>query len=113
MYAIRSYYGIGLVIGNQAGGMPGAFSAGANLADLSAAAKDNRFDDIELLVKNLVITSYSIHYTKLYEIIQSIIRAKSSMPLCAFNAKEQQAMVSRLSISATGAAEITNYFEFL
>jgi len=45
--------GIGLVIGNQAGGMPGAFSAGANLADLSAAAKDNRFDDIELLVKNL------------------------------------------------------------
>jgi hypothetical protein len=35
------------------------------------------------------------------------------MPLCAFNAKEQQAMVLRLSISATGAAEITNYFEFL
>jgi 3-hydroxyacyl-CoA dehydrogenase len=45
--------GIGLVIGNQAGGMPGAFSAGANLADLSVAAKDNRFDDIEQLVKNL------------------------------------------------------------
>jgi 3-hydroxyacyl-CoA dehydrogenase len=45
--------GIGLVIGNQAGGMPGAFSAGANLADLSAAAKDNRFDDIERLIKNL------------------------------------------------------------
>jgi 3-hydroxyacyl-CoA dehydrogenase len=45
--------GVGLVIGNQAGGMPGAFSAGANLADVSAAAKANRYDDIDLLVKNL------------------------------------------------------------
>jgi 3-hydroxyacyl-CoA dehydrogenase len=54
--------GIGLVIGNQAGGMPGAFSAGANLADLSAAAKDNRFDDIELLVKNLQYGLHGLRY---------------------------------------------------
>jgi 3-hydroxyacyl-CoA dehydrogenase len=45
--------GTGLVIGNQAGGMPGAFSAGANLADLRAAVRDKRYSDIELLVKNL------------------------------------------------------------
>ncbi len=45
--------GVGLVIGNQAGGMPGAFSAGANLADMAAAAKDKRFDDIDQLIKNL------------------------------------------------------------
>jgi 3-hydroxyacyl-CoA dehydrogenase len=54
--------GIGLVIGNQAGGMPGAFSAGANLADLSAAAKDKRFDDIELLVKNLQYGLHGLRY---------------------------------------------------
>lgn len=54
--------GVGLVIGNQAGGMPGAFSAGANLADLSAAAKDNRFDDIERLVKNLQYGLQNLRY---------------------------------------------------
>ena len=45
--------GIGLVIGNQAGGMPGAFSAGANLSDVVTAAKDKRYDEIELMIKNL------------------------------------------------------------
>ena len=54
--------GVGLVIGNQAGGMPGAFSAGANLSDLSAAAKDNRFDDIELLIKNLQYGLQDLRY---------------------------------------------------
>jgi 3-hydroxyacyl-CoA dehydrogenase len=54
--------GIGLVIGNQAGGMPGAFSAGANLADLSAAAKDKRFEDIERLVKNLQYGLHDLRY---------------------------------------------------
>jgi 3-hydroxyacyl-CoA dehydrogenase len=54
--------GIGLVIGNQAGGMPGAFSAGANLADVSAAAKDNRYDDIDLLIKNLQYGLQDLRY---------------------------------------------------
>ncbi len=54
--------GVGLVIGNQAGGMPGAFSAGANLADVSAAVKNNRFDDIERLVKNLQYGLQDLRY---------------------------------------------------
>jgi 3-hydroxyacyl-CoA dehydrogenase len=54
--------GVGLVIGNQAGGMPGAFSAGANLADVSAAAKDNRYDDIERMVKNLQYGLQELRY---------------------------------------------------
>jgi len=54
--------GVGLVIGNQAGGMPGAFSAGANLADVSAAAKDNRYDDIDLMVKNLQYGLQDLRY---------------------------------------------------
>jgi 3-hydroxyacyl-CoA dehydrogenase len=43
----------GLVIGNQAGGMPGAFSAGANLTDVAAAVEENRFDDLEKMIKGL------------------------------------------------------------
>ena len=54
--------GIGLVIGNQAGGMPGAFSAGANLAEVSAAAKQDRFDDIKRLVKNLQYGLQDLRY---------------------------------------------------
>jgi 3-hydroxyacyl-CoA dehydrogenase len=54
--------GVGLVIGNQAGGMPGAFSAGANLADMSAAAKDNGYDDIERMVKNLQYGLQELRY---------------------------------------------------
>ena len=54
--------GIGLVIGNQAGGMPGAFSAGANLADLRTAVSDKRYDDVELLVKNLQYGLQGLRY---------------------------------------------------
>ena len=54
--------GIGLVIGNQAGGMPGAFSAGANLSDVVAAAKDNQYDGIELMVKNLQYGLQDLRY---------------------------------------------------
>ncbi len=43
----------GLVIGNQAGGMPGAFSAGANLADVAAAVKAGLFDDIDKMIAGL------------------------------------------------------------
>jgi len=43
----------GLVIGNQAGGMPGAFSAGANLADVAAAVKEERFADLDKMIAGL------------------------------------------------------------
>ncbi len=52
----------GLVIGNQAGGMPGAFSAGANLADVAAAAKDQRFDDLEQMIAGLQYGLLNLHY---------------------------------------------------
>jgi len=43
----------GLVIGNQAGGMPGAFSAGANLMDVAVAVKEGRFADVEKMIAGL------------------------------------------------------------
>ena len=45
--------GAGLVIGNQAGGMPGAFSAGADLKGILEAVKEKRFDNIEKMVNDL------------------------------------------------------------
>ncbi len=45
--------GVGLVIGNQAGGMPGAFSAGADLYLLIQAALQGKLDVIEDMVKRL------------------------------------------------------------
>ena len=43
--------GVGLVIGNQAGGMPGAFSAGADLAYIRDLAAKARFDEIEAFLR--------------------------------------------------------------
>jgi 3-hydroxyacyl-CoA dehydrogenase len=43
--------GVGLVIGNQAGGMPGAFSAGADLAYLLDLIKKEKFDEIDAFLK--------------------------------------------------------------
>jgi 3-hydroxyacyl-CoA dehydrogenase len=43
----------GLVIGNQAGGMPGAFSAGADLKGILDAVKEGNYADIETMVENL------------------------------------------------------------
>ena len=45
--------GVGLVIGNQAGGVPGAFSAGADLKGMLAAAKAKKFADIEAMVAGM------------------------------------------------------------
>jgi 3-hydroxyacyl-CoA dehydrogenase len=45
--------GAGLVIGNQAGGMPGAFSAGADLVQVSEAAKAGHFSEIEEMIRQL------------------------------------------------------------
>ncbi len=39
--------GAGLVIGNQAGGMPGAFSAGADLKFMANLAKEKRYEDMD------------------------------------------------------------------
>ncbi len=44
-------HGLGMVIGNQAGGMPGAFSAGADLKFLRSMVADGRFEDIEAFLK--------------------------------------------------------------
>jgi 3-hydroxyacyl-CoA dehydrogenase len=43
----------GLVIGNQAGGMPGAFCAGANLVDVVVSVKENKFDGIDKMLAGL------------------------------------------------------------
>ena len=41
----------GLVIGNQAGGMPGAFSAGGDLGYMATLAKAGKFDEIDAFLK--------------------------------------------------------------
>ena len=43
--------GVGLVIGNQAGGMPGAFSAGADLAYMMDLIQKEKFDEIEAFLE--------------------------------------------------------------
>lgn len=43
--------GVGLVIGNQAGGMPGAFSAGADLAFVLELAKGKKYSVIESFIE--------------------------------------------------------------
>ncbi|MFW5854661.1 MAG: enoyl-CoA hydratase/isomerase family protein, partial [Thermodesulfobacteriota bacterium] len=43
--------GVGVVIGNQAGGMPGAFSAGADLAYMAGLAREGKFSVIDDFLK--------------------------------------------------------------
>lgn len=43
--------GVGLVIGNEAGGMPGAFSAGADLGFVSKLCHDKKYTEIEAFLK--------------------------------------------------------------
>jgi 3-hydroxyacyl-CoA dehydrogenase len=45
--------GVGLVIGNQAGGMPGAFSAGADLVQVGTAARENRLKEVDAMIASL------------------------------------------------------------
>ena len=54
--------GVGLVIGNQAGGVPGAFSAGADLKGMLAAAKEKKFDDIESMVAGMQNVLQKVKY---------------------------------------------------
>jgi 3-hydroxyacyl-CoA dehydrogenase len=46
-------HGVGLVLGNEAGGMPGAFSAGADLVQVGTAAKEGMFDGIGEMIQRL------------------------------------------------------------
>jgi 3-hydroxyacyl-CoA dehydrogenase len=55
--------GVGLVIGNQAGGMPGAFSAGGDLAFMGAAAKAGKFDDISSGIARLHEAMQALRYS--------------------------------------------------
>ena len=54
--------GVGLVIGNQAGGVPGAFSAGADLKGMLAAVKAKQFADIEAMVANMQNVLQKVKY---------------------------------------------------
>jgi 3-hydroxyacyl-CoA dehydrogenase len=45
--------GVGLVIGNQAGGMPGAFSAGADLTQVAEAIETEQWDELKDSIKRL------------------------------------------------------------
>ncbi|MCP4129524.1 MAG: 3-hydroxyacyl-CoA dehydrogenase/enoyl-CoA hydratase family protein [bacterium] len=45
--------GIGVVIGNQAPGMPGAFSAGGDLSYMLELAKAGKFDEIDTFIKGV------------------------------------------------------------
>ncbi len=43
--------GVGLVVGNEAGGMPGAFSAGADLAFVSKLCHDKKYAEMDAFLK--------------------------------------------------------------
>jgi 3-hydroxyacyl-CoA dehydrogenase len=43
--------GVGLVIGNQAGGMPGAFSAGGDLFYMGSLAREGKFSEIDAFLQ--------------------------------------------------------------
>ncbi len=54
--------GAGLVIGNEAGGMPGAFSAGADLSMISKACHEKKYTQIDTLVKAMQDGVMSLQY---------------------------------------------------
>ena len=56
--------GAGLVIGNQAGGMPGAFSAGGDLAYMIGLAKAGKFSDIDDFITIIHAGIMGLRYAK-------------------------------------------------
>ena len=50
--------GVGMVIGNQARGMPGAFSAGGDLAYMVGLAKEGKFEKLIPLLKAFIAASW-------------------------------------------------------
>ena len=61
-FEIVSENGIGLVVGNQAGGMPGAFSAGGDLNYMASLAGEGRFADIDAFLKQAQDGLQRLHY---------------------------------------------------
>jgi 3-hydroxyacyl-CoA dehydrogenase len=55
--------GVGVVIGNQAGGMPGAFSAGANIVQVLEGAKTGAWKEIEEGIKYFQDTNQYMCYS--------------------------------------------------
>ena len=54
--------GAGLVIGNEAGGMPGSFSAGADISMISKFCHEKKYAEIEVLVKGMQDGMMSLNY---------------------------------------------------
>jgi 3-hydroxyacyl-CoA dehydrogenase len=55
--------GAGLVIGNQAGGMPGAFSAGGDLAFMAGLAKEGKYAEIDAFLKKAQTGMQRVRYS--------------------------------------------------
>ncbi len=55
--------GAGLVIGNQAGGMPGAFSAGGDLAFMAGLAKEGKYAEIDAFLKKAQTGMQQVRYS--------------------------------------------------
>jgi len=54
--------GVGMVFGNEAGGTPGAFSAGANLVEVATLAAEGNFSVIRNLLRNVQGAVQRAHY---------------------------------------------------
>jgi 3-hydroxyacyl-CoA dehydrogenase len=57
--------GAGLVIGNQAGGMPGAFCAGGDLAFMGGLAKEGKYSEIDAFLKKAQEGMQRVRYASL------------------------------------------------
>ena len=55
--------GVGLVLGNQAPGMPGAFSAGGDLGYMGEMAKNKKFSDIDKMISDLHLMIMGLKYS--------------------------------------------------
>jgi len=60
MYATDN--GVGMVIGNQAPGIPGAFSAGGDLIYMGNLAKDKKWSEIDKMISDLHLMIMGIKY---------------------------------------------------
>jgi 3-hydroxyacyl-CoA dehydrogenase len=54
--------GAGMVIGNQAGGMPGVFSAGGDLAFMAGLAKEGKYAEIDAFLKKAQTGMQEVRY---------------------------------------------------
>jgi 3-hydroxyacyl-CoA dehydrogenase len=55
--------GVGLVLGNQAPGFPGAFSAGGDLGYMGKMAESKKFNDIDKMIRDLHLMIMGIKYS--------------------------------------------------